>query len=158
MDYGRYLHDKYSLTKELNMDILKKRIKKTGTYSSPAHVKHNQASWELQEVWGACWRDEISQGKARELSADIIERHSLTRRFDKAVKVFDVIKKAALILLFAAFTVPFLMFKLLEKYIGSTIPAVTMAVMAVGIIVLLVALVVCFAVMSHYHKNLTKPQ
>lgn len=50
----------------------------------PIHKKHCAASWQIQDVYGYLYTEQISRGKARELTSGIIEYY---QREDKEVSI-----------------------------------------------------------------------
>lgn len=65
------LHEKYGFDKEATIEEMMKYINDL----HPIYKKHLPACWIIQDVYGHAMNEKISPGKARELTAAIIEEH-----------------------------------------------------------------------------------
>jgi hypothetical protein len=54
-------------------ELIKRR--KSGKVLHPIYDKHLPAAWIIQDIWGHVENENISLGKARELTTAVIEKH-----------------------------------------------------------------------------------
>jgi len=55
-------------------DVLMKRINETGDARRPEVIKYEEQSELIGRVWGFCLMEELSHGKAEEITSVIIDR------------------------------------------------------------------------------------
>ncbi len=53
----------------------------------PVYKRHLSAAWVIQSVWGHASMENISLGKAREMTASIIEEH--LENFIKKIEIYE---------------------------------------------------------------------
>jgi len=82
------LHEKYGFDKEITVEELMER-QKSGQVLNPIYHKHLPACWVIQDVWGHVHNENISLGKARELTSAIIEEHNKLPNHEEAKKLVD---------------------------------------------------------------------
>lgn len=68
------LHEKYGLDNNLTAWELSQRKSKL----NPIYEKHLPICWIIQDIYGHVANENISLGKARELTASVIEQHIKT--------------------------------------------------------------------------------
>lgn len=68
------LHEKYGLDKDMTLEELKERHR-NGDVLNPIYKKHLEFTWLMQNIWGHVECGNISQGKARELTAGATEEY-----------------------------------------------------------------------------------
>lgn len=67
------LNERYGFGKPTYEELIERQ--KSGQVLNPIYKKHLPACWIIQSVWGHVENGNISLGKARELTAAIIEEH-----------------------------------------------------------------------------------
>ncbi len=72
------LNEKYGLDNNITAEALIGR----GSKLHPVYVKHLPACWIIETIYGHVANENISLGKARELTASVIEQH-LRKFIDK---------------------------------------------------------------------------
>lgn len=72
------LYEKYGLDNDLTTEKLIQR----GSILHPVYEKHLRACWIIETIYGHVANENISLGKARELTASVIEQH-LKKFIDK---------------------------------------------------------------------------
>mgnify|MGYP003421614269 FL=1 len=72
------LHEKYGLDNNITAEALIWR----GSKLNPIYEKHLFACWIIETIYGHVANENISLGKARELTASVIEQH-LKKFIDK---------------------------------------------------------------------------
>lgn len=68
------LQEKYGFDKKINVEELIKKHE-NGIILNPIYEKHLPACWVIQDIWGHVMNENMSLGKARELTASVIEEH-----------------------------------------------------------------------------------